>query len=51
MIGVLPREVARGCSGGMVPTTLSLRSWIEDVGKEIPRVEPAKVCPLGRTGP
>ena len=49
VIGVLPREIAQAV---IVPTTLALRSWVGDVGKELPRVEPVNVCPLlGRTGP
>ena len=45
---VSPREVAQAV---MVPTTLALRSWVGDVGKELPRVEPVNLCPIGRTGP
>ena len=37
VISVLPREVAQAV---MVPTTLVLRSWVGDVGKELPGVEP-----------
>ena len=48
VIRVLPRKVAQA---EMVPTTLALRSWVGDVGKELPRDEPVNVCPLGRTSP
>ena len=40
VIGVLPREVTQAV---MVPTAHALRSWVGDVGKELPRTEPV-VC-------
>ena len=42
----------RGCSGGKgSDDTRSYGVGSGDVGKELPRVEPLSICPLGRTSP
>ena len=45
---VLPREVAQAV---MVPTTLFSRSWVGDVGKELPRYKPVVFVSLRADGP
>ena len=47
--GVLPREVAQAVNGSDDTRNSGIGSG--DVGKELPRVEPVNVCPLGRTCP
>ena len=42
----------RGCSGGKgSDDTRNYGVGSGDVGKELPRLEPVNVCPLGRTRP
>ena len=45
---VLPREVAQV---EMIPTTLVSRSWVGDVGKELPRDKPIVFVSFRADGP